>query len=303
MDARRRQVPRQGRCPRPGSAAAAEAGTGPGPTPGRAAARWVSERTERLLAWIGLGFALSPAIAELARSLSGFPFAASYLVAPFMLAYAAWTERGRPARPRRALGAALIGAALLVELLGIVGGSSGAMRAALPFGLLGGALWCGAPRPMLAALGFWLVPLPNFLYVATTPAAEIAYAQIAAAALSGLGVEASGTFLKHGAERLAIRGPHSGVHLAMMLALLSWFDSVRRERSAAATTLRAAVWAALGIPLQIGALVVAGVLLAAGADALAASWLDDGVWMLALLVGLALGLAHRVPEGRRVEPA
>jgi len=196
----------------------------------------------------------------------------------------------RNAQPRRGWAPVLLIAGLLIELAGLAGGSPGIARLGLPISVVGLSLWTGVPRLMTALLALWVVPIPGTLYGLTTPNLESAYARFGAAMVGALGadISASGPLIRSGAERLELDPYHSGIHLIVVIAELSWYAAVRKGLPPMVALVRTAGAALLAIPLQLFAVWVAVLLLVAGAPEVANFWLDHGLWLLTAVLGVVL---------------
>ena len=241
----------------------------------------------RILAWLALGCAFGPVLMRLVDAIPNTPFGWSLLIAPALLVAAAL--RGpRDARPRRGWAKILLIAGLLIELIGLGGGSPGVARLGLPISVVGLSLWTGAPPLMTSLLAFWAIPLPGSFFGLTTPGLESAYARFGAAAINALGADlsASGPLIRSGAEHLALDPYHSGIHLVFMTTLLAWYASARNGLAPRAAIARTAMAALVAIPLQLLAILIAIGLLLAGLRDLANFWLDDGLWLLTAILGI-----------------
>jgi len=241
----------------------------------------------RILPWLALGCAFAPVLMRLANAIPKAPFGWSLLLAPALMIAAAW-RCPRAAQPRRGWAQILLMAGLLIELLGLGGGSPGIARLGLPVSVVGLSLWTGAPPLTTALLAFWAIPVPGSVYGLTTPNLESAYARFGAAAVHALGADlsASGPLIRSGAAHLELDPYHSGIHLVFMTTLLTWYASVRHELTPLAAIARTAVAALVALPLQILAVLVAIALLVAGAPELANFWLDEGLWLLTAMLGI-----------------
>jgi hypothetical protein len=192
------------------------------------------------------------------------------------------------APPRRGWAQALLAIGLVIELVGLAGGSPGIARLGIPVSVVGVALWTGAPSVQTAMLAFWALPVPITVYGLTTPNLESAYAQLGAAFGSALGVDlhAGGPLIRAGAERLELDPYHSGFHLAFIAAELAWYASVRDGAPVSKALVRMACVALTALPAQVLAVFVAIGLLVAGVPKAAEFWLDHGVWLLTAILGV-----------------
>ncbi|MCH8083932.1 MAG: archaeosortase/exosortase family protein [Myxococcales bacterium] len=241
----------------------------------------------RILPWVALGCAFSPVLIQLANAIPKVPFGWSILLAPILI-FAATSRCERSAQPRRGWAPVLLIAGLLIELVGLAGGSPGIARLGLPISVVGLSLWTGVPRLMTALLVLWAIPIPGTLYGLTTPNLESAYARFGAAMMAALGAElsASGPLIRSGAERLELAPYHSGIHLIFLITELSWYAAVRKGLPPMVALARTTGTALLAIPLQLFAVWVAVLLLTAGLPEVANIWLDHGVWLLTAILGL-----------------
>ncbi len=241
----------------------------------------------RILPWLALGCAFSPMLIQLANVIPEDPFGWSVLLAPALMLAAALRGSGE-AHPRRGWAQILLIAGLLIELVGLSGGSPAVARLGLPMSVVGLSLWTGAPPLMTSLLAFWVIPIPITVYGLTTPNLESAYAQFGAAAISALGADlsVSGPVIRSGAEHLELDPYHSGIHLVFVVTLLTWYASVRNGLTPIAALARTAGAALVAVPLQILAVLVAIALLVADSPDLANFWLDDGAWLLTAILGI-----------------
>jgi hypothetical protein len=92
--------------------------------------------------------------------------------------------------------------------------------------------------------------------------------------------------IRSGAEHLELDPYHSGIHLIFVITELSWYAAVRKGLPPMVALARTAGAALLAIPLQLFAVCVAVLLLAAGAPGVANLWLDHGVWLLTAILGV-----------------
>ena len=224
---------------------------------------------------------------QLANAIPEVPFGWSVLLAPALMISLVVRERQEPS-PRRGWAQALLVVGLTIQLIGLAGGSPGMARVGLPISVMGLALWTGVPSITAAVLAFWAMPIPVTLYGLTTPNLESAYAQLGAAMVGALGadISASGPLIRSGAERLELDPYHSGIHLIFVITELSWYAAARRGLPPMVALARTAGATLLAIPLQLFAVWVAVLLLAAGASGVAHLWLDHGVWLLTAILGV-----------------
>jgi hypothetical protein len=241
----------------------------------------------RILPWVALGCAFSPVLIQLTHTVPKVYFGWSVLLAPALMISLGVRDRHR-ALPRRGWAQALLAIGLLIELIGLAGGSPGIARVGLPVSIVGLVLWTGAPSVKTAMLAFWAVPIPVAIYGLTTPNLESAYAQIGAAfgALLGADIHASGPLMRAGVDHLELDPYHNGLHLTFIMTQLVWYAAVRNGASVLQALGRMVCVAVAAVPLQVLAVLVAVLLLLAGAPEAANLWLDHGAWPLIAILGL-----------------
>ncbi len=249
------------------------------------------------LPWLGLGVALSPTLAELAEHLYYEHTDRYALLAPLLVLYCLARRLGA-AGPGRGAGLALLGLALVLQLVGIVGHSWSIARLAVPCAAFGLALWLGRPPTVVVLLLFAMIPIPQFVLNLPSPGLESLWARAATGALAGLGVEISsvGPSLRTPEAHLTLDSTDSGLRLLVVLAAVGWFRGVVRGAGFARAALHAIGFALFAPLAQIAAVLVAGLLLANFSRGTALEWLVSGAWILT--AGLALLLARRPRRGR-----
>ena len=252
------------------------------------------QRLVRILPWLALGCAFSPVLFQFANAIAGIAFGWSALLAPALMISLAARDRQR-ALPRRGLAQVLLGVGLVIQLIGLAGGSPSIARLGLPVAVVGVALWTGAPSVATAVLAFWALPIPTTAYGLTTPHLESAYAQLGAdfGEWVGADMRASGPLIRTGEHRLELDPIHSGIHLAFVATQLVWYAAVLNKTAVPRALARMAAVALLALPLQFLAVLVAIALLSAGTPEGANIWLDHGVWLLTAIVGVAWIEARR----------
>jgi hypothetical protein len=223
---------------------------------------------------------LSPALREWALHLLDEP-ATRYVLVPFaLLVHAVWRTPREPAR--LAAGLPWIAAAILVELVASGGGLARYGRVALPLGIVGGLRATGlAPTPV-AALAFFIVPVPRFLAQLGSLDPQRLWAGLAEALVPG------------SAEVLGLDHWDSGMRLAGLLAGFGWFAGLRLGDPGRVLFLRAAGFSLSAVLFQAVGVALAAGLCAAGATGLARAWLVHGLWMATGALALAL-VIHRTP--------
>ena len=254
--------------------------------------------------WSALALGLWPVFEDLAAHVIGHPWAGYRAVFPVLMVLGARHHPGR--RHPRADGYLLLGAGLLVELIGIGGGIDRLARPALPLGVLGLARLLGRPPLGVALLALWMVPVPTFVLQPVTAVLAPALASLTASSLQplGLSLQAHAGTLDGLSGAIHLGAGDTGVPLALLLSGLGWYAGLRRAsedlhfprphkvlRDSARAALRWALWAA---PIQVGAILVAGIVLGLGNAGWGRVLLQYGVWIPTTAVGLL-----RANQGRR----
>lgn len=247
--------------------------------PGSAAARW--------LLWLACGFAFSPVVRELIADWADVFAAGSLAVPVVLLLRIAWLPRGRRAAWAPRLGLLAVLAGLAIELLGIAAGAWSIARIGPALTIGGMLVWAGRWSVAEAAIALWLVPIPAFAYVSTTPTFETAYGAFATAAVGALGlaVEQSGPLIRSETAVLELQPAYNGLHVTWLLALIGWYGAVRRGGDLLLAIRSALLRALLGPPIQLVATGVAVAAVALGAPGAGRLWMEHGLWMAVALVG------------------
>lgn len=243
--------------------------------------------------WAGLAVAFSPALAELASHWREEPWARYSALALWLLPRSATALRERS--PGRRDGLILVLAGLSLEVFAAAAGPAKLGRPGLVLGVLGMARALGHPPLRIAALAVFLVPVPAALVRLPAPLLR-PLLEVPAAALAGaLGasVEAVSLGIARGDALLRVYPHDLGVPLAALFAGAAYAASVVRGAAVTRALLAAAAASLTALPVQLGALVVAALVLEARGPELARSWLDDGPWLLAALAALAAFEAAR----------
>jgi hypothetical protein len=238
--------------------------------------------------WAGAAVALSPTIVHISELVVGYSWSHYVVLAPFLLAFCLFAERGQPnAKPHTAAAAIVIVIAMVVQLLGIATDSWSIARIAFPLTVMGVALLLGRPPLLTMALCFWSVPVPNFLITIATPWSESILAQGAVAVASVLGIEAaaSGPLIKSGDTMLRLQSMQGGVVTALVLAELGWYSAVRGGARSWRTALgRSALYASAVIVVQPAAILIAVLVFANFGPVPAEIWMSHGCLMSAAVV-------------------
>lgn len=223
--------------------------------------------------------AFSPVIVNLARSLGQVDGRLAILIAPLLATLAARRQIA-PATIDVRRGILLIGAGLVLELVGLALDFWTMARLGLPVAALGIGLALGRPGPAQLALLFFVVPIPISITSLTTPWLESVYADLCVRLLHGVGgldIQATGPLLIGPVATLELYASDSGIWLAYVLAALGWYSGLCAQRDWPAVFGRAALSSLIGWPLQLLAICVAGALVAGGNVDAARSWLDWGL--------------------------
>lgn len=237
-----------------------------------------------LLPWLALLVAFSPVIVDLAGHQLANPWARYALWFPLLLALCIGARSGPV--PARRVGALLLGAGLALELFGVFAGAVRLGRPGLVLGAIGTGLCFGLARPRELLLAIFAIPVPAALMRAVSPALPEALLAVATLPLDSDG-------------GLGLGFADSGLPLVALLAGLSWYHSLRARLPWPRAVARAALWALLGLPLQVAILAVAAAGLTLGIDA-ATAWPLHASWLLVAPIGIAAsGIALRADR----EPA
>jgi hypothetical protein len=214
---------------------------------------------------VALLLGLSPVLREWALHLLTEPATRYVLLSLVLLVHAVWHAPREPAR----LGAGLpwIVAAILVELVASAGGLDRYGRLALPLGIVGGLRATGLAPTRVAALAFFIVPVPRFL------------AQLALLDPQRWWAGFAETLVPGSAEPLGLDHWDSGMRLAGLLAGLGWFAGLRLGDTGRALFLRSGGFALSAVVFQAVGVALAAALCAAGATGLARAWLLHGLWI------------------------
>jgi hypothetical protein len=229
--------------------------------------------------WLALLAGFSPVLVQFVRFEAWFA-PPSTLLAPLLIALCVWRGSAPAESPRRA-GSLLIAAGLLLEVCGIALRTWTIAWLGFPVAVLGMSLWQGRPSWRVAVLAFGLVPIPESLRAAASPAPESALLAGACAVWHAFGVAFSctGPVARLGDRHLELVADDVGWTLAPLLAQLGWFAAVN-ARASTPRALRTALLFAAGTlviaPLAVG---VALGLLAAASPTAARAWLSPGVWI------------------------
>jgi hypothetical protein len=255
------------------------------------------------LSWLLLAAAFSPVLIDLVAHLGERPWAAYCLV--FVPLFADLLRRAprRTPRPREGWGVLVL--ALALELLLVAGDWTRAARPALVLGALGIALLQGRPGARAVALLLGFVPVPHALVSWASPALELRLGLWAAEALRLAGLPALAEADRYqarfraGGASFPLSEVDGGVAVACLIAGLAWYAGCQRGWSLPATLARAALLVWLAIPVQVLALVGAGVLTASGAAPAVRGALDVAPWAAVA----AFALLGPCRPGRAAPPA
>jgi hypothetical protein len=253
-------------------------------------------RTEIAL-WLALFAGFSPVILQFVRFEAWYA-PSSTLAAPALIAISLWKGIVQAEPPRRA-GAALIAAGLMLEVLGVALRVWTVAWLGLPVAVIGMALWLGRPSWRIAVLALGLVPIPESIRGAYTPAAETAVLGGACAAWRALGVAFSctGPVARLGDRHLELLADDAGWTLAPLLGQLGWFLAVSRGSTGRSALLSSMAFASVTVLLQPLAIALALGLLMLSSEEVARTWVSEGLWIGCAGVAVLWSLrAARVPE-------
>ncbi|HTF33060.1 MAG TPA: hypothetical protein VK714_05080 [Myxococcota bacterium] len=260
-----------------------------------ASTRVPSLRREILL-WGALALALSPVLRDIGKHVIAHPWAGYSAVFAALLVLAA---RHQPQCHRPKVdGYLLLAVGLLVELVGIGGGIDRLARPALPLGVIGLARLLGRPPLAVALLALGMVPVPAFVLGPVAAMVGPALAGLTAMTCTALGLSlhAQGATLASVSGVIELGDGDTGLPLAILLAGLGWYAGLGRtsretpvaaSKSILGQAARMALrWAPWAFPIQVGAVVGAGIVLSLGGLAWSRMLLLCGVWILTAAVGL-----------------
>lgn len=253
-----------------------------------------------MVLWIALAAAFSPVLCDLGLNLVISPYDRCTVVPVVLLIWCGAALRDQRA-PGRRDGLALLLAGVALEALGVVSATWTLARVGASVAVMGAARFTGFPPLRVAALAFFAVPVPDFLISAASPGLEVVLASVASHVTSALGVPlmVEGIELRSGALRLHLVAPDGGLVLLPLLMTIGWFHALRAGADIPGTLTRLLAWVLAVLPLQVVALVIAGLLTAAGDPELARVWLSDGFWPLIAVAGVATALTRRRPPSPR----
>jgi hypothetical protein len=254
-------------------------------------------RWESFALWIALFIAFAPVVVNLGANLAVSPAAYPTLIAPLLIAFC--VARGiRRGVSRRSSGIVLLFMSVALEFVGLVGSAWSIARFGLPIAILGIARWTGMMSLAVAALAFWMIPIPDFVFNLTTPTLESALLKAAAtvAQVIGIHVNAVGPVASTAAHHLEMQPHDTGIRIAFVLSEFGWFAAVLRGARPIQLAANAGCFALLAIPVQFFAVLIALALLSAGWPSAADAWLLHGSWLTAAL-GSGIYLWARNPVG------
>jgi hypothetical protein len=179
-------------------------------------------------------------------------------------------------------------AGLAVQLAALVAGPAKLGRAAVPAAVMGMAGWLGRPSLPAAALSLWAVPVPNALVERLAPALDPGVLALAPALARPLDPElrSEGRALRSRNEVLRIDEADGGLPTAALLSGVGWFSALRSGLPLPRAVLRAALWGAAAIPIQVGVVALAAFALPRAGAGAARAWLDSA-WVGVALAGVA----------------
>lgn len=235
------------------------------------------------LVGLGLVIGLSPALVEWANRIAAEPATAYVLVFPILLLVAGRSVP--PTQPDPRAGLLWILAAAAVQVLAFGGGVERAARLAIPLGVIGFLRFSGAAPLAPACLALFLVPVPRT--IAALAPLEAVWRVFAEGLLGPVGTA------------LRLDAWDSGARLVALFAGIGWYADARSGASWTGALRRASQLAMLGLPVQLGAVIVAVAITKLGAPSSAELFLTHGIWVLcaaATLTAVELGRRHEVAQ-------
>ena len=192
------------------------------------------------LAWVGLGVAFSPILADLAGHLLIAPWPRYAMLFPILFLLAVRDDPG--ATSARRFGLALVGVGLAIELLAIMAGAVRFGRVGLGIAAFGLCRAFGHASPRVAALLLFAIPLPAAVMMSVSPALETALLALAAPVVMpvtpGLTIEGTTATASAGVT-LVVGTFRSGLALAPLLVGLFWYASLGAMRGPVSASVRA----------------------------------------------------------------
>jgi hypothetical protein len=254
-----------------------------------------SGRVQSSAAWIALGVAFLPVLADLMRHFTEASGQREFLLAPLLFLLCVRCDTSRAVVPHRD-GLFLLFAAVALQFVGIASHTALVGRLALALAVVGMARWRGSPKLSIAVLAFGVVPVPGFAFEYTTPSLESLWGSAAAqfVQLFGGEISVSGPLFRSAAGRFELTATDGGLPLLKILVELGWYSGVRQELSGRALLRRVGLGAVLAGPIQLLGVTAAVFLFAFGLPDVARILLDHGLWL-----GAAAWVVWRVERRAR----
>jgi hypothetical protein len=237
--------------------------------------------------------ALSPVLLDLGRHWMEEPLVRySSLFVPLSVWQLRSASRLEP--PRRD-GYLWLGMAAVIVVVTVGGGFVRWGRPAIPLASVGLCRLLGGPRPSVALLTLFIVPVPTVVVDSLSPELPRALLALAlpmsrllcggpAVQTAGLEWQQQAFVVEAGEASLRIDAMDAGLSLVALCAGLGWLAAILRAD--ALPVIRSLRWSALGLPVQLLALSLALVLLELGAARLAEGLLVHAAWLCTAGVGV-----------------
>jgi hypothetical protein len=228
--------------------------------------------------WLGTAVAFSRVLLDLVHSLFETDACWSILLPIPLIAIC--IGRDTPAsRGAGAGGGLLILLGLVLNVLGMSLDAWSIARLGLPLAAIGVARITGQPALPVALMSLWLVPLPYSILTVLTPWPESGLASLAAAVTTQLGapLHAAGPVIHGPAGKLLLDPDHSGLPLAVGLALLGWYGALRRGGGLSKPLRAAALGFVLAFPIQAFGVCVAALALWSGSPGVGQALVEWGL--------------------------
>jgi hypothetical protein len=244
--------------------------------------------------WTFALLAVSPVLSELISSLDDPDGSPSVLLAPLLIVA---ISRNDASTQHRKAGAAILIAAVGIELVGLWTRIGSLARLSVPATLVGVSLFTGRPSLRSAILFLWTFPLPTFALAQFSPGLESAVAHASASVMGALGrpVEVGGPLFRLSTGRLKLESFQSGLPLGILCAELAWYWGLRREWTVRRSLVVTILAGLLGPALQVVGVTVAISVALAGYARGAQLWLDYG-FGLSVASTVVLGAEWRSPS-------
>lgn len=238
-----------------------------------------------ILLGAALLLAFSPGLYDLARHWLLHPW--SRYSALFVLLVGWCSARERDAKPKRLVGAGLIAAGVVLQLLSVLSVMPAIARLALVLAAIGFLLLRGLATPRVAALAVFVVPVPHAFTDAL--GGELVTQELFRSASNllqplGVAVAAGEQQILAGDAVLEIDSTQAGLPTLVAMLGLAWYVVLRARPPARRAGLWLAALLSSGVIAQGLGIVLACLVLAWGSASAASFSLDTVGWLLPAVV-------------------